>query len=145
MGGVGAALVGARNTENILFGMAAGAMVGALNFAEEEILKKEEYKFFERLRKNYESKTGKEICLTRKEFDYLLNKGKIKWETSRFNNKTNTFSAIIDFYVSNADLKLSFGRATVYYIDKDGQAIFTGFHDKYDFDTKPWGDKINSK
>jgi len=131
-GGIGAELSGGDFWQ----GAATGAIVGVLNFAEH---KKEEYKFFEKLRKNYESKTGKEICLTRKEFDYLLSKGKIKWETSRFNDKTNIFSAIIDFYDSNTDLKLSFGRATVYYIDNDGKAIFTGFHDKYDFDTKPWG------
>jgi RHS repeat-associated protein len=35
MGGVGAVIGGARHTEDILFGMAAGAMVGALNFAED--------------------------------------------------------------------------------------------------------------
>ena len=40
MGGVGAAIGGARSTEDILFGMAAGAMVGALNFAEHEIEEK---------------------------------------------------------------------------------------------------------
>jgi RHS repeat-associated protein len=35
MGGVGAMIGGAKSAEDILFGMAAGAMVGALNFAEE--------------------------------------------------------------------------------------------------------------
>ena len=40
MGGVGAALGGARTTEDILFGMAAGALVWALNFAEHEIEEK---------------------------------------------------------------------------------------------------------
>ena len=37
MGGLGSVIGGAKSSENILFGIVAGAMVGALNFAEEEI------------------------------------------------------------------------------------------------------------
>jgi len=39
MGGVGAVIGGAKTSEDILFGMAAGAMVGALNFGEKKLNK----------------------------------------------------------------------------------------------------------
>jgi len=138
-GGVGAAIAGGK-AEDILFGIVQGAMVGALNHqAGEKQKEREIIKFFSRLRSQYEGKSGNEICLSRKKLDYLISKGKIKWETSKYNESTKTFSAVIDFYNSDTDLKLSFGRATVYYMDNNGKAIFTGFHDVYDFDPKPWG------
>ena len=40
MGGVGSVIAGARSPEEILFGMATGAVVGALNFGEHEIEEK---------------------------------------------------------------------------------------------------------
>ncbi len=138
-GGAGAAIAGGK-TEDILFGVVCGAMVGMLNHeAGEKRKERETIKFFNRLRNHYEGKSGNEICLTRKELDYLISSGKIKWETSKYNESTKTFSAIIDFYNSDTDLKLSFGKATVYYMDNNGKVIYSGFHDVYDFDPKPLG------
>jgi RHS repeat-associated protein len=143
-GGVGAYIGGARSAEDILFGMATGAIVGGLNHAMHEAGEKKEEReiieFFSRLRAHYEGKTGTDIRLNRKEFDFLISRGKINWKASKYNESTKTFSTIIDFYNSDTDLKLSFGRATVYYTDNNGKATFTGFHDVYDFDPKPWGE-----
>jgi len=49
MGGVGAAIGGARNTEDILFGMAAGAMVGALNHALHSLLLKKREQAYDKM------------------------------------------------------------------------------------------------
>ncbi len=125
--------------------MATGAIVGGLNHAMHEAGEKKEEReiieFFSRLRAHYEGKTGTDIRLNRKEFDFLISRGKINWKASKYNESTKTFSTIIDFYNSDTDLKLSFGRATVYYIDNNGKATFTGFYDVYDFDPKPWGNR----
>lgn len=51
----------------------------------------------------------------------------------------NTYKASINFYVSDSDLKLSFGRATITYRIENDKYIYSTFYDKYDFDSKPWG------
>lgn len=139
MGGVGAAIAGG-SAEDVLFGMVSGAMVGILNHgADKAKSNRIEYKFFKRLREHYEDATGEDIRLTKKEFDYLISKGRIIWRTQSYDSDTGKFSVLIDFYDSNRDLKFSFGRATVSFIDRYGEVIFTDFYDEYNFDPKPWG------
>jgi hypothetical protein len=98
----------------------------------------EKHTFFNRLRAHYEGKSGKEFSLSKKEFDYLIKKGKID-----YNNFTkvgpNRYETTINFYDSDKDLALSFGRATVSYKVENERLVFDGFYDRYDFDSKKWG------
>ena len=101
--------------------------------------------FFEKLRQHYESKTGKTLTLTKEEFDYIIDvavkENLIVYKETKCSNGNCT--APVDFYKSKSnDLKLSFGRARVKFHRNDkGHMIMKGFYDRYDFDSKPWGDR----
>jgi hypothetical protein len=96
------------------------------------------YKFFSRLRNHYEQGSGEDFLLTQNEFKYLIGQGKIDYENATpIDDKY--YEASIDFYNSDRDLKLSFGRATVTYRIENNQYVHTSFYDRYDFDSKPWG------
>lgn len=53
-------------------------------------------------------------------------------------------TASIDFYDSGFDLKYSFGKASVKFYSKGLYTRLLGFHDRYDFDSKPWGTRSMS-
>jgi len=125
-----------ESPEEILFGMATGAVVGALNHGAHEMANK--VAFFKRLREHYESGTKEDFKLTSREFAYLIRSGKINVSSS-IKIGDNEYACTIDFYNSNNDLRFSFGRSTVTYYVKDGVRIYNGFYDTYDFDSKPWG------
>lgn len=151
-GGIGAELSGG----NFWQGAVTGGIVAGLNHAMHKMgegsnkkkanknnSKKEDSEFFEKLRQQYESKTGKEFTLTKEEFIYLMKKA-ISEKLINYKNAkcvNGDCLAIVDFYKSSSsDLKLSFGRATVkFQYNKRGHAVLNGFYDKYDFDPKPWG------
>jgi RHS repeat-associated protein len=131
-GGATASLVGGNFWE----GAVTGLTVSGLNHAAHQIVEK--HNFFRRLREHYESKTGDDFFITQKEFKWLISKGKINHnEFIRVGD--NRYEASIDFYDSDKDLALSFGRATVSYTSINGKIVYDGFYDKYDFDSKPWG------
>lgn len=115
-------------------------MNAGLNHVQQGI---EQYKFFHRLRKHYEGGTGADFKISKNEFKYLLKKGEID-----FANATDIgdgyYSASINFYNADNDLKLSFGRATVIYKTTNDGNIYQYFYDRYDFDPKPWGTRSST-
>lgn len=97
-------------------------------------------KFFNRLKGHYEGKTKEPFNLTKKEFLYLVSKGKIDYKNATLVDKKNKiYEASINFYDSGFDLANSFGRATVTYREINGSILYRSFYDKYDFDPKDWG------
>jgi hypothetical protein len=102
--------------------------------------KPQEHKFFWRLKKQYDNGTGADFVLTKSEFDYLKKKGVIKYNEAKYANN-DTYKAPINFYELGFDLKYSFGEAKIYYKIENGNIIYTGFEDLYNFDAKPWGDR----
>ena len=77
----------------------------------------------------YEKGIGLPFIIDEEAFAYLLSKGELK-------NKKEMdgyYTALIDFYTSNIDLRLSFGQSTVMYKMTDGNKDFFYFHDTYDF------------
>jgi hypothetical protein len=130
-GGTASSLTGG----NFWQGAANGVMNAGLNHLQQGI---EQYKFFWRLQNHYENGKGRDFTILHNEFQYLLKKGEID-----FKNATDIgngfYSASINFYNSDADLALSFGRAMVIYKPTNGKNIYHHFYDRYDFDPKPWG------
>jgi len=124
-------------TASVLGGgkFANGAITGAYVMMYNEL---SHPKFFNRLRQHYESKSGTDFNLTTKEFKYLIKNGKIDFSKA-IKIDENTYSVSINFYDSDSDLKLSFGRSTITYRMENNKIIYSGFYDKYDFDPKPWG------
>ena len=116
-------------------GFCIGLTTSGLNHLQH---KTEEYKFFYRLKKHYEVGSGKDFILNAKEFNYLLRKGTIDTKNAALGDD-NFYIASIDFYRSSADLKYSFGKATVKFSLNGDKPSFVGFYDRYDFDSKQWG------
>lgn len=138
-GGVGAAATGG----DFWKGAGIGLMNAGLNHVQQGF---EEHQFFNRLRNHYESGTGDDFKINTSEFRYLIKKGRIDFANAK-ELDNGYYSATIDFYNSNNDLKFSFGKATVTYrIGGVGMSnrlknnyIYSNFYDRYDFDPKPWG------
>ena len=122
---------------DIILGAMNGLRIGMLNHEPHKI---KAPKFFKRLRKHYDEGTGKDFILKSDEFKYLLNKGEVDFANAK-DIGDGYYSATINFYNSDNDLKFSFGRATVIYKADSGKNIFCHFSDRYDFDSKPWGDR----
>lgn len=98
-------------------------------------------KFFKRLRKHYKRGKGEDFILDAEEFDYMISKGRILWTGEQL-GKDSCYIMYIKFYDSaNSpnDLKFSFGTSTVKYSIQSNR--FVAFHDKYDFDWKPIGQR----
>ena len=119
----------------------SGGMSGLNNYVQQQ--QQEKHKFFTRLREHYESKSGDDFNLSAKEFKYLTKKGNINY--NKFVKVgDNRYEVSVNFYGSDSDLALSFGRATLSYSVENGKKVFDGFFDKYDFDSKEWGVRSNS-
>jgi RHS repeat-associated protein len=124
-GGIGAAATGGDFWQ----GAGIGLMTAGLNHAQHKV---EKYKFYHMLKRHYRNNNGADFRITRRELIYLSENGQI----GKMKDIGDGISqASIDFYGSSLDLKLSFGRATIYY--KNGKPY--DFYDYYDFDPKPWG------
>ena len=118
-----------------------GLIVSGLNHAAHAI--QEKHQFFNRLREHYESKSGDDFNISAKEFKYLTRKGEINY--NKFVKVgDNRYEVSINFYNSDSDLALSFGRATLSYSVENGKKVFDGFYDRYDFDSKEWGVRSNT-
>ncbi len=131
-GGAGAHLSGG----NFWQGAVTGFTVSFLNHTFHNI--QEKHKFFNRLRKHYEGKSGNDFVLSEKEFKFLVRKGDINY--NKFVRVgENRYEVSINFYDSDTDLALSFGRATLSYSVVNDKKVFDGFYDRYDFDSKELG------
>ncbi len=135
-GGIGAAATGGDFWQ----GAGIGLMTSGLNHVQHKV---EEHKFFWRLNRHYTKGTGEDFFISKSEFKYILNKGKIDYENAVLGSD-NYYITTINLYGTTNDLEYSFGRATVKYRMSDGKHIYGGFYDKYDFDSKPWGVRSNS-
>jgi len=133
-GGLGSVFTGG----NFWQGAATGLMVAGLNHAQHK-----SNKFFNRFKKHYDAGSGKDIKLTKDEFDYLISKGKINYANAQ-DIGDGFYKAPIDFYSSGDDLAYSFGKATVYYQESNlsigpSNRIFMDINDFYNFNSLPWG------
>lgn len=112
-------------------------MIGGLNHIQH---KTEEYKFFGKLRRHYERANGEDYILSKMEFEYLVKKGVLNGDVTSLDN--NIFMQQMVYYGSGyIDLAYSFGTSTVLYTYNDSQISYLGFHDEYNFDSKPWGER----
>ena len=93
--------------------------------------------YFLTLLRYYQTQKGKPVYITEKMLAYLLAKGKITGPKKM----GDYWKANIDFYGSDWDLALSFGKATIYYNMVDGQVNVFHFQDTYNFDWKARGDR----
>ena len=102
--------------------------------------KTKKIRFFKRLRRHYKKGNGEDFILSSEEFDYLINHGRIMLDDVQL-GRDSCYIMYIKYYdpCSPNDLKFSFGTATVKFSLQSDQ--FVGFHDKYDFDGKPIGQR----
>ena len=103
--------------------------------------KEQKIKFFKRLRKHYKKGKGEDFILNAEEFDYMISRGSILWTDVQI-GKDSCYIMYIKFYDSTNspnDLKFSFGTSTIKYSIQVNR--FVAFHDKYDFDWKPIGQR----
>jgi hypothetical protein len=96
------------------------------------------------LKKHYENGNGSEYVLSENQLYYLFNvamsNGAINWNSIKQVNMYS-YTVSVNFYETNLDLALAFGRATMtIYVNIDEGKIFPiGFDDTWNLDSKDWG------